>query len=190
MLPELIWFDECKGGMMNRLKRAVVHVPVEGEARVMKRERIVTVDVLEPKSLPSAPALMAPVAGTPPLVARVDQGLRIDLATDQQVYRQGQPVVVTLTETNTSHRTVEVALGPSTDGFYVTQNGAEVWTSNKGPQPLFLMVKRIKPGASLRLSATWNGHTNIGSPSSPTGTFVVHSQIPGAAPVTIQIVPS
>jgi hypothetical protein len=155
----------------------------------MKRSRIATVEPLESRSLLSAAARLESVRAAPPIVARLNEGLKIVLATDQKVYHQGQPVVMTLTETNTSSQTVTVALGPSTDGFYVTQNGVDVWASNTGPQPLYLLVKTIKPGASLTLSATWNGHTNIGPPSSPTGTFVVHSQIPGAAPVTIQIVP-
>jgi hypothetical protein len=155
----------------------------------MKRARIAAVEPLESKVLLSAAAPLISVPASPPIVARAGEGLKIVLTTDQKVYRKGQPVVMTLTETNTSNQTKTVALGPSTDGFYVTQNGVEVWASNTGPQPLFLLVKTIKPGASLTLSATWKGHTNIGPPSSPTGTFVVHSQIPGAAPVTIQILP-
>jgi hypothetical protein len=156
----------------------------------MKRARIAAVEPLESKSLLSAGAPLVHVRAAPPIVARVDEGLKVVLTTDQKVYHKGQPVVITLTETNTSKQTEMVALGPSTDGFYVTQNGVDVWASNAGPQPLYLVVKSIKPGASLTLSATWNGHTNIGPPSSPTGTFVVHSQIPGAAPVTIQILPT
>jgi hypothetical protein len=156
----------------------------------MKRARIAAVEPLESKLLPSAAAPPVPVRAAPPIVARVDEGLKIVLTTDQKVYHKGHPVVMTLTETNTSKQTEMVVLGPSTDGFYVTQNGVEVWASNTGPQPLFLLVKTIKPGGSLTLSATWNGHTNIGPPSSPTGTFVVHSQVPGAAPATIQILPS
>jgi hypothetical protein len=155
----------------------------------MKRARIAAVEPLESRSLLSAAARLESVRPAPPIVARLNEGLKLVLTTDQKVYHKGQPVVMTLTETNTSSQTVTVALGPSTDGFYVTQNGVEVWASNTGPQPLYLLVKTIRPGASLTLSATWNGHTNIGPPSSPTGTFVVHSQIPGAAPVTIQIVP-
>ena len=155
----------------------------------MRRSRIAAVEPLESKELLSAVVRLESVRPAPPIVAKVNEGLKIVLTTDQKVYHKGQPVVMTLTETNTSNQTVTVALGPSTDGFYVTQNGVDVWASNTGPQPLYLLVKTIKPGATLTLSATWNGHTNIGPPSSPTGTFVVHSQIPGAAPVTIQIVP-
>ena len=68
------------------------------------------------------------------------------LATDRQVYHRGQPVVMTLTETNTSNHAVTVPLGPSTDGFYVTQNGREVWASNTGPQPLFVVLKTLQAG--------------------------------------------
>ena len=121
------------------------------------------------------------------MVAPVNQGVKVVLATDHQVYRRGQPVVMTLTETNTSNHTVNVALGPSTDGFSVTQNGREVWASNTGPQPLFIVLKTLQPGESFTLSATWNGHSNLGPASTPPGALAVHSQVAGAAPVTIQI---
>jgi hypothetical protein len=155
----------------------------------MKRKRIAVVEPLEPKVHLSAPAPPPPALTAPSIIAPVSQGLKIVLSTDQKVYHKGQPVVMTLTETNVSKQTVTVVLGPSTDGFYATQNGVEVWASNTGPQALFLLVKTIKPGASLTLSATWNGQANVASPSSPTGTFVVHTQIPGATPLAIQILP-
>ncbi len=154
----------------------------------MKRSRIAAVEPLEGKALLSAALRLASMP--PSIVAPLNAGVKVVLKTDRQVYHKGQPVVMTLTETNTSKQTVTVALGPSTDGFYVTQNGREVWASNNGPQPMFILLKTLKPGASFSLSATWNGHANIGPASTPTGALVVHSQIPGAAAVPIQILPS
>jgi hypothetical protein len=155
----------------------------------MNRSRRVAVEPLEGRALLSARRPVAPHAAQV-AVGSLSQDLKIVLSTDHQVYHQGQPVVMTLTETNVTTHAVSVALGPSTDGFYVTQDGREVWASNAGPQPMFLLLKTIKPGASLTLSATWDGHGNLGPQGTPTGTLVVHSQIPGAAPVTIQVLGS
>jgi hypothetical protein len=153
----------------------------------MKRNRMPTVERLEGRALLSSGLRRAQIPVTPPTVGSVNQGVKVVLATDHQVYRRGQPVVMTLTETNTSNHAVTVALGPSNDGFSVTQNGREVWASNTGPQPLFLVLKTLKAGASFTLSATWNGHSNVGPASTPGGALVVHSQVAGAAPVAIQI---
>ncbi len=147
----------------------------------MKRSTNPAVETLEGKNLLTAPAAVAP------LVAAVEQGLVVKLTTDHMVYHLGQPVVMTLTETNTSQHNITIGLGPSVDGFFVTQNGKEVWASNTGPQPQYILLKTLKPGGSVKLSATWNGHSNVGPASTPTGTLVVHSQVAGAAPVTIQI---
>jgi hypothetical protein len=150
----------------------------------MKRSTNPAVERLEGKNLLTAPATVAPVA---PIVAAADQGLVVKLTTDHAVYHLGQPVVMTLTETNTSQHNITIELGPSRDGFFVTLNGNEVWASNTGPQPQYILVETLKPGESVKLSATWNGRSNIGPASTPTGTLVVHSQVAGAAPVTIQI---
>jgi hypothetical protein len=155
----------------------------------MKRNRVAMVEPLEEKVPLSAPA---PAAGPGPaaIVAHGSQSLKFQLTTDQAVYHQGQPVVMTLTAKNTTRHNVKLALGPSNDGFFVTQNGAEVWVSNPGPQPLYLQLKTIRPGKSITLVAVWNGESNIGTPAIVTGTVAVQSQIAGAAPVTIQILPA
>ncbi len=153
----------------------------------MKRTLIPAVERMEGRALLSAGLRRAQIPVSPPVVAPVTQGLKVVLATDHRVYHQGEPVVLTLTETNTSNHAVTVPLGPSTDGFYLTQNGREVWASNNGPQPLFIMLKTLNAGQSSTLTATWNGHSNAGPAAMPTGTLVVHSQVAGAAPVTIQI---
>jgi len=160
----------------------------------MNHCRIPVVEALEEKALLShiGVRVRVPTPPAPPVTVGpvTSQGLKIRLTTDHAVYHPGQPVVMTLTMTNTSSHNVSVGLGPSVDGFSVTQQGNEVWASNTGPQPLFILLKKLRPGGSTTLSATWNGHSNIGSPSTPTGTLVVHSQIVGAQPVTIQILPS
>jgi hypothetical protein len=122
--------------------------------------------------------------------APVNQGLVVRLTTDRSVYQPGQSVVMTLTETDTGTQPVTVNLGPSIDGFFVTQNGHTVWASNTGPQPQYILRETIQPGKSITLTARWNGHSNVGPSSTPTGILVVHSQITGAPTVTIQILSS
>jgi hypothetical protein len=155
----------------------------------VKRNRVAVVEPLEEKLTLSA---LAPAPGPrhAAVVAHQSQGLKFQLTTDQAVYHQGQPVIMTLTAKNTTRHNVKLALGPSNDGFFATQNGAEVWVSNPGPQPLYLQLKTVRPGKSITLVAVWNGESNIGTPAIVTGTVVVQSQIAGAPPVTIQILPA
>src|SRR4051794_3482802 len=47
--------------------------------------------------------------------------LALKLTTDRSAYTVGQPVKMTLTETNTGTQNVLIGDGPSVDGFYVTQ---------------------------------------------------------------------
>jgi len=142
------------------------------------------VEVLESHLLLTGTAAVAPVALT--------------LATDQTSYAVGQPVHMTLTETNVSNHDVQVASGPATDGFFVTQGGVTIWRSN-APTPLIpSRLVTLHPGMSFTVSATWDGHPNdaLGRESSayPTGTFLVHSQAnaygAAATPVAITISPA
>lgn len=156
----------------------------------MKRSRVPAVERLEGRALLSAGLRRARLPVAAPLVASVSEGVKVVLATDHPRYHRGQPVVMTLTATNTSNHDVTVPFGPSADGFYVTQNGRAVWASNSGPQPLYLVLKTLRPGESFTLSATWDGHANFRPASTPAGALVVHSQVAGAAPITIQIPPA
>jgi hypothetical protein len=111
------------------------------------------------------------------------------LTTDRSVYPPGQPVVMTLTQTNAGSQTVNVTFGPSVDGFSVTQDGVEIWRSNLGPQPLYLGLHPLRPGESFTQTATWDGRANEGPAlsSMPTGAFEVHSDVPGTNTVAIRI---
>jgi len=152
----------------------------------MRRSRCLVLETLEGKVLLAAIATpVAPVS--PPIVALVSQGLVVKLSTDHQVYRQGQPVVITLTETNTSQHDITVESGPSVGGFFVTHNGHRVWASNTGVQPMFILIRTIAPGQSITQSATWNGQSNIGPARTAIGHLVVGSQVEGVQPVNIQI---
>jgi hypothetical protein len=116
----------------------------------------------------------------------------VSLTTDHAVYQVGQPIIMTLTRTNTSDHEINVEFGPAIDGFFVIQGGVEVWRSNLGPQPqaLFIGLMPLKPGESFTQSATWDGRPNEGPSTTLTGEFEVHSEVQGANTVTIQIQPA
>src|SRR5690348_10939965 len=130
-------------------------------------------------STAAVPALVTSLAMKPGVVVR--------LTTDHAVYHRGQPVVMTLRETNVTNHAIAVGIGPSIDGFFITQRGKVAWRSNPGIQPLFVRLEVIPPHQSLTLTATWDGPSNEGPPSHPTGLLTVHSEIPGARPVAIRI---
>lgn len=120
----------------------------------------------------------------------------LTLTTDRSAYQVGQPVTITLKETNTTDRVVQISDGPSVDGFYVSQKGVTVWRSNAGFQPFFIREIDLAPGQSYTLRATWDGHPNSAFgggelSASPTGAFVIHDQVAQygvtAAPVAITV---
>jgi hypothetical protein len=124
-------------------------------------------------------------------------GLSVSLTTNQSVYAAGQPVQMTFTETNTSTLPKRVVLGPSIDGFNVTQNGVLVWRSNAGNTSQALLVKILEPGKSVTLTQTWDGEptTEPGAGSATTspvsGTFNVTNQLdPTGAYATFVIEPA
>jgi hypothetical protein len=158
--------------------------------RSPKRNQGLQFEVMESRAVLSASLAGASLA-PPTLVNFPDQmALAVSLTTDQPLYHRGQPVVITLTETNISSHDVQVVSGPSIDGFTITHNGAPVWISNKGPVPLFISVETLKPGQSFTLQAVWDGRSNVGPPTEPTGVFVVHNAlIPNGPTATFVILP-
>ena len=152
----------------------------------MRRARDLMLESLDGKILLTM--IATPIASmSPPIITPVSQGLVVKLSTDHQVYRRGQPVVITLSETNTSQHDITVESGPSLGGFFVAHNGRRVWASSTGIQPMFVFVRTLQPGESITQSATWNGQSNIGRFGRPTGHLVVASQVGGVQPVNIQI---
>lgn len=151
----------------------------------MRRTRTPVLEALEGRA-----PLAAPTPGLAYAAAASAPGLVTNLTTDHSVYHKGQPVLMTLTETNTSPHDITIVVGPSIDGFVVSQNGKAVWASNTGLQPMFLGLETLKPGKSITLQATWDGRSNIGPASIPTGALVVRNQLAPTASVVIDILPS
>jgi hypothetical protein len=140
----------------------------------MKQRRRLHVEVLEGRALLS--------------------GLSSSLRTDHPFYQASQPIQMTFTETNLTRHPIPLAVGPSTDGFAVSQHGTVIWTSNAGPIPMFIVLKVLQPGQSFTVSATWNGMPNAGDAATSAvdmGTFVVFNELdPTGARATFQIVAS
>jgi Intracellular proteinase inhibitor len=113
-------------------------------------------------------------------------GLAYSLTTNQASYQPGQPVEMTFRETNVSSQPVTVQDGPSIDGFTVSRDGAVVWRSNAGINPLFIRLETLQPGQSLTLAATWDGIPTGGS-APISGTFVISNQLGPQAATTVTI---
>ena len=56
---------------------------------------------------------------------------------------------MTFRETNTSSQPVTVQDGPSIDGFTVSRDGAVVWRSNAGINPLYIRLVTLQDGSML-----------------------------------------
>ncbi len=159
--------------------------------RTPKRKRRLQFEVMESRVVLSTGPAGAPLASTawvgdtlappPPQPHGV---LAVSLTTDHSSYNLGQPVNITLTETNISSHDVTVEFGPSIDGFSITQNGDTVWTSNNGPIPMYILMETLKPGQSFTLKATWDGIQNESPPTQTTGVFVVHNALIPNGPTT------
>ena len=134
-------------------------------------------------SAPLPPIVTAPSPTPTPIATTpiTTSPLAVSLTTNQATYLPGQTVRMTFTETNTSDSTVRVPIGPSIDGFTITQNGATVWRSNAGIEPLIIVLENLAPGASITLSATWTA-------SNLTGTFAVHNQLDPDVAATFEVV--
>jgi hypothetical protein len=111
------------------------------------------------------------------------------LSTDKTIYKVGQPIQITLTETNTTSATVVSPTKPGLATFTASQHYKDVWKSPGSRQaaPSF----SLQPGQTHTITVTWNGHANVGSHSSSTpltGTFELDNTLANN-PVFIAIDP-
>jgi hypothetical protein len=120
--------------------------------------------------------------------------LAVTVTTDQPSYQVGQPVRMTVTETNVTNHDVTVAEGCGINDFWVMQDGAELWRKSRdGPQPLcpIFLGGVLHAHESRSFNALWDGHTDEGPPGTPTGVVDVFGRADGVAspPVAIRIEP-
>ena len=94
------------------------------------------------------------------------------LTTDKTIYKVGQPIQITLTETNTTNAAIVSPKVKGLDSFNASQDFKDVWKSkgSKLAAPSFT----LQPGQTHTITVIWNGHANVGSHSRSTpltGTF-------------------
>ena len=108
------------------------------------------------------------------------------VTTDQLTYQPGQPIQFTFTMTNTSDEPATLGEGPSGTGFLVSQDGQTVWSSNSGPNPMWVMLLTLQPGQSWTTDATWDGLISPAGGGSPVqtadGSFVVTNEMDRLGP--------
>jgi hypothetical protein len=88
------------------------------------------------------------------------------LTTDKSVYKVGQPIHITLTETNTTNTDVVLPNMKQGGGFTVSQKLKNVWKS-RGTRPRATTFT-LQPGQTHTVTVTWNGRPNVGSLSRST----------------------
>jgi hypothetical protein len=93
------------------------------------------------------------------------------LTTDQSTYALGQPVNMTLTETNNGDQPIVVLAGASS--FQISENGTAIWNSPTASPYMAPTWKTLGPGQSYSQTDTWNGLPNTGALSNLSGVFTV-----------------
>ena len=108
-------------------------------------------------------------AAQSPLVVRV--------TTDRHVYRLRRPVLMIVTETNTSDHEVWVAFGCQILHGFITHDGERVWTFHDYTL-CATGEEMLQAGASRMLGMFWNGRPTPGVQLEP-GIHVVHAGVDG-----------
>ncbi len=143
---------------------------------------------------------------------QVTDPFSFSLTTDQSVYQVGEPIQITLAETNTSDEPVL----DNVAGYFslsVSQDGGGVWRQSDEPSFSFPIVIGepimpgtvspsyavsldelegvvVQPGGSLSWTSTWDGIPNAVPLSILSGSFTVAAQVAGQSPsATFQITP-
>jgi hypothetical protein len=129
---------------------------------------------------PSAERLEAHVLLSSAAAAFTPSGSPIveTLTTNKTIYKVGQPIQVTLTETNTTSSPVTSPTKAGVDSFTASQKFKDDWKSrgSKLAAPSYT----LQPGQTHTITVTWNGHANVGSHSRSTpltGTFEIDSTL-------------
>jgi len=86
---------------------------------------------------------------------QIEPSLSYSLTTDRSAYQAGEPIAITLTETNTTSQAVTATVDPT--DFTVTANGGVVWQCNPDNASLPGTPATLQPGQSVTQTATWDG---------------------------------
>ncbi len=128
----------------------------------------------------SAASAALPVAGPP--ITEV-------LSTNKTIYKVGQPIHITLTETNTTKVPLTLTNIAQVDGFTATRDFKVAWKISARGQRAGSSV--LQPGETRTVRAVWNGRPNVASSASipRTGTFEIDNTLANNS-VTIAIDPA
>ncbi len=125
------------------------------------------------------------------IVAPPAADLSTTVTTDRSVYDYGEPIQLTLTETNVGSQPIVVLTGPT--AFEITHDGAIVWdTTFPKDLPANTSWVTLQPRQSYTQTSSWDGTTEytVTSPQA-TGTFSVSNLLdPNGAAASFQIVAS
>ena len=112
------------------------------------------------------------------------------LTTDKTVYKIGQPIKITLTETNTTNANVVSPKMTERGGFTASRKFKNVWESRQAKPTAAPFT--LQPGETHTVTVTWNGRPNVGSLSHSahlTGTFQIDNALANNS-ASIAIVPA
>ena len=126
-----------------------------------------------------------PIAGltadTSTVTSPISAKPKLTVTASKAVDKVGQPVRLTITETNTGSQPIGVMVyGP--ESVTVSRNGKAVWRSPVLPVPLIMML--LQPGQSRTLQAVWPGTFNINKGQPHTGMFTITVRQDNAVAVT------
>ena len=122
----------------------------------------------------------------PPATFQIKPAVSYAITVDNSDYHVGEPIHVTIAETNTSLMPVLAPVGPA--DFTVSHDGSPVWQSLVSLAPT--AVQTLQPGQTITQPGTWDGVANVSSEAGDTlwGAFVVSSpEAPPAVTASFQI---
>ena len=99
------------------------------------------------------------------------------LTTNRTIYKVGQPIEITLTETNTTKNPVTLSNIANVDGFTATRSFKIVWTQAAPSRRAHSST--LRPGETRKIRVVWNGRPNVASARSTpaTGTFEIDNTL-------------
>jgi hypothetical protein len=104
--------------------------------------------------------------------------LTVSVTTDHASYRVGQPVTITLTETNTGTRDATVLTGGGIIHASAAGPLGAVWVFGD-PRVITTALGVLHPGQSRTFTLVWNGQTNVPGGRVVPGSYAVFAGVDG-----------
>jgi hypothetical protein len=120
------------------------------------------------------------------IIAPPPADLSTSVTTDKSVYEYGEPVKLTLTETNVSSQPIVVLTGET--AFEITHDGADQWSPGPSAVAASASWETLQPGQSYVQTATRNSSVYTVTSPNATGTFTATNLLdPNGSSATFQI---